>query len=156
MTTQHTHDIDRTLPQQRGRSAPPPLTAVALVPATLAPQPRRPARRDVLAIKASLAAVQKEPVALAQSFYAHLFEMAPAARAMFASDMTAQMQRMTDVLLANIGALEDSGPGSRTPSTPSAPSTATVGASAPSTTSTSPTRSPGPCGTSQARPGRAR
>ena len=111
MTTQHTHDVDRTLPQQRGRSAPPPLTAVALVPATLAPEPPRPARRDVLAIKASLAAVRKEPVALAQSFYAHLFEMAPAARAMFAGDMTAQMQRMTDVLLANIGALEDERPG---------------------------------------------
>jgi hemoglobin-like flavoprotein len=110
MTTQHTQDIDRTLPRQRERGAPPPLRAVAIVP-TPAPQPRRPARSDVLAIKASLVAVRKQPVALAESFYAHLFEMAPAARAMFASDMTAQMQRMTDVLLANIAALEDDRPG---------------------------------------------
>ena len=109
-STQHTHDIDRALPQQRGRDAVPPAGFAELVPPGLVQLPRRPARRDVLAIKASLAAVRREPVALAESFYAHLFEMAPAARAMFASDMTAQMQRMTDVLLTTIGALENEAP----------------------------------------------
>ena len=109
-STQHTHDTDRALPQQRGRGAVPSTGFVELVPPELVQRPRRPARNDVLAIKASLAAVRREPVALAESFYAHLFEMAPAARAMFASDMTAQMQRMTDVLLSTLSGLEHETP----------------------------------------------
>ena len=108
--TQHTHDIDRALPQQRGRGAVPSTGFAELVPPELVQQPPRPAPRDVLAIKASLAAVRREPVALAESFYAHLFEMAPATRVMFAGDMTAQMQRMTDVLLTTIAALENEAP----------------------------------------------
>jgi hemoglobin-like flavoprotein len=109
-STQHTHDIDRALPQQRARAAVPPAGFAELVPPGLVQLPPRPARRDVLAIKASLTAVRREPVALAQCFYAHLFEMAPAVRTMFAGDMTAQMQRMTDVLLATIAALENEAP----------------------------------------------
>ena len=69
--------------------------------------PPRPSLRDLSAIQASLAAVRRRPVALAESFYEHLFEMAPALRAMFADDMTAQMQRMTDVLLATLAALQN-------------------------------------------------
>ena len=80
------------------------------MPVDLTPVPQRPARRDVIAIKASLAAVRRERVALAESFYAHLFEMAPAARTMFASDMAAQMQRMTDVLLSTLSGLEHETP----------------------------------------------
>src|SRR6185295_8353301 len=104
-STQHS-PASQALPQQRGPGVTPPTVPVALVPVDLTPVPQRPARRDVIAIKASLAAVRREPVALAESFYAHLFEMAPAARTMFASDMTAQMQRMTDVLLFTLSGLE--------------------------------------------------
>jgi len=106
-STQHTQDIDRTLPEQRRRAAVPPAAFAELLPPGPVQVPPRPARRDVLAIKASLTAVRREPVALAESFYEHLFAMAPAARTMFASDMTAQMQRMTDVLLTTIAALEN-------------------------------------------------
>ena len=104
------HSRTPALPQQRAPRVTPPTVPLALVPADLTTVPQRPARRDVLAIKASLAAVRSQPVALAVSFYEHLFEMAPAARAMFASDMTAQMQRMTDVLLSTLGALEEEAP----------------------------------------------
>jgi hemoglobin-like flavoprotein len=108
-STQHT-PVNQALPEQRGYATAPPTVPVALVSVDLAPVPQRPARRDVIAIKASLAAVRQEPVALAEAFYAHLFAMAPAARAMFASDMTAQMQRMTDVLLSTLSALEQEAP----------------------------------------------
>ena len=108
-STQHS-PASQALPQQRGPGVTPPTVPVALVPVDLTPVPQRPARRDVIAIKASLAAVRREPVALAESFYAHLFEMAPAARTMFASDMTAQMQRMTDVLLSTLSGLEHETP----------------------------------------------
>jgi len=87
-STQHSRAIDQPLPRQRVRDVTPPTVAVALVPVELTTVPARPARRDVMAIKASLAAVRQEPVALAESFYAHLFEMAPAARAMFRSSAT--------------------------------------------------------------------
>jgi hemoglobin-like flavoprotein len=108
-STQHS-PASQALPQQRGPGGTPPTLPVALVPVELTPVPQRPARRDVLAIKASLSAVRREPVALAEAFYAHLFEMAPGVRAMFASDMTAQMQRMTDVLLTTLSALEHDAP----------------------------------------------
>jgi hemoglobin-like flavoprotein len=49
--------------------------------------------------------VADRPVRLAEVFYQHLFEMAPATRAMFAVDMTEQMQKMTDTLLAAIAQL---------------------------------------------------
>src|SRR5436190_23095490 len=98
-STQRTDDIDRALPQQRHPAAPPPGPPLFDAPTPLTQAPRRPDRRDVLAIQASLAAVRGRPVALGESFYAHLFELAPAARAMFADDISAQMQRMTDVLI---------------------------------------------------------
>ena len=109
---QRTDNIDRALPLQRRQDAPPPPSvSTPSTPSVRtglpAPLPQRPARRDILAIQASLAAVRKRPVALAESFYAHLFEIAPAARSMFADDMTTQMQRMTDILITMIAALED-------------------------------------------------
>lgn len=45
------------------------------------------------------------PVALAETFYQHLFDIAPQARAMFPPDMTGQMQKMTDTLLTAIRTL---------------------------------------------------
>lgn len=100
-----------TLPRQRDRDGLPPVAApdLPLAPApepAPAPMPPRPSRQDVLAVEASLAAVRKRPVVLAETFYAHLFDIAPAARDMFAEDMTAQMQRMTDTLLATIAAVQ--------------------------------------------------
>ena len=71
--------------------------------------PGRPAPRDLAVIEASLAAVRQRPVVLAESFYGHLFEIAPSARAMFAPDLTDQMQRMTDLLLAALAGLRDEG-----------------------------------------------
>jgi hemoglobin-like flavoprotein len=66
---------------------------------------RRPAAADVAAVQASLAAVRQRPVQLAEAFYAQLFEMVPAARAMFPRDLTVQMEKMTATLLAAIGTL---------------------------------------------------
>ena len=57
------------------------------------------------AVQRSCRAVADRPVRLAEVFYQHLFEMAPATRAMFAVDMTEQMQKMTDTLLAAIAQL---------------------------------------------------
>jgi hemoglobin-like flavoprotein len=106
---------DGALPQQRGDDALPRVPALTpfTVPISPVSMPPRPSPRDIAAIKASLTAVQQRPVALAEMFYEHLFEMAPDARPMFADDMTAQMQRMTDLLLATLGALQnDAGPDS--------------------------------------------
>ena len=68
---------------------------------------RRPALADVEAIQGSLAAVRQRPVQLAEVFYHQLFAMAPAARAMFPADLTAQMQKMTTTLLTAIATLGD-------------------------------------------------
>jgi hemoglobin-like flavoprotein len=99
--------IEVSLPRQRhdvdASGGPPPVSARETGLGWAVPP--RPARRDVAAIQASLSAVRERPVALAETFYRHLFEIAPAARAMFAADMTVQMQRMTDVLLAALAAL---------------------------------------------------
>lgn len=112
-STQRTGQFEGTLPLQR-RDVDVAAVTLALTPfnspvAAISPvsMPPRPSLRDLSAIQASLAAVQRRPVALAESFYQHLFEMAPALRAIFADDMTAQMQRMTDVLLATLAALQD-------------------------------------------------
>lgn len=71
--------------------------------AAAAPRPaRRPGPEVIQAVQRSCRAVEDRPVRLAEVFYDHLFEMAPATRAMFAVDMTDQMQKMTDTLLAAI------------------------------------------------------
>ncbi|MCF7553258.1 globin domain-containing protein [Pseudonocardia sp. WMMC193] len=53
-------------------------------------------------VVASCQAVADRPVRLAEVFYSHLFAMAPWLRPMFAPDMTEQMQKMSDTLLAAI------------------------------------------------------
>jgi len=100
VTSQRAEHLASPLPRQRDRNLPADPGPVPIP----APRPR-PASRDVLAIQASLAAVQQRPVELAETFYAHLFDIVPGARGMFAHDMSSQMQRMTDVLVATIGAL---------------------------------------------------
>jgi hemoglobin-like flavoprotein len=102
VTSQRAEHLASPLPRQRDRDLPADPGSIPVpVPA---PRPR-PASRDVLAIQASLAAVQQRPAELAESFYMHLFEIVPGARGMFAPDMSSQMQRMTDVLVGTIGAL---------------------------------------------------
>lgn len=73
------------------------------------PSPPRPSRSDVTAIRSSCIAVRERPVALAEVFYAHLFDLAPATRTMFPADMTDQMRKMTDTLLGAVAVLHDAG-----------------------------------------------
>lgn len=113
---QRTGQLDGALPLQRP-AAEVPIPGPALAPfirpdapisrTSPVSTPPRPSQRDLAAIQASLAAVRRRPVALAETFYRHLFEIAPGLRAMFADDMTAQMQRMTDVLLATLAAVQN-------------------------------------------------
>ena len=110
MTSTQLSPASQALPQQRGPGVTPPTVPVALVPVDLTPVPQRPARRDVIAIKASLAAVRREPVALPSRSTRTSSRWLRAARTMFASDMTAQMQRMTDVLLSTLSGLEHETP----------------------------------------------
>lgn len=66
---------------------------------------RRPAPEVIDRVRASCAAVAERPVRLAEEFYRQLFAMAPAARGMFPPDLSGQMQKMTDALLAAIDGL---------------------------------------------------
>jgi hemoglobin-like flavoprotein len=66
-----------------------------------------PSAAVIAQVRRSCAAVADRPVALAEAFYQHLFDMAPHTRAMFPPDMTGQMQKMTDTLLAAITTLAD-------------------------------------------------
>lgn len=74
--------------------------------AVLSARVPRPSAEVIGAVRASCRAVANRPVALAEAFYAHLFEMAPQLRAMFPSDLTGQMQTMSDTLLGAVAALE--------------------------------------------------
>ena len=67
----------------------------------------RPSRAVIEQVRRSCELVADRPVLLAETFYQHLFLMAPHARAMFPADMTAQMQKMTDTLLTAITTLDD-------------------------------------------------
>ena len=70
------------------------------------PPPVAPPSDAVIAlVQRSCAAVADRPVALAEAFYQHLFEIAPHTRAMFPPDMTGQMQKMSDTLLTAITTL---------------------------------------------------
>jgi hemoglobin-like flavoprotein len=66
----------------------------------------RPAPAVIAAVRASCLAVAHRPVRLAEAFYAHLFEMAPQLRVMFAPDLTGQMQKMSDTLLSAVAQLD--------------------------------------------------
>lgn len=74
--------------------------------AVLSARVPRPSAEVIGAVRASCRAVAHRPVALAEAFYGHLFEMAPQLRAMFAPDLTGQMQRMSDTLLGAVAQLE--------------------------------------------------
>lgn len=89
------HPGQTSLPRQTSL----PQQASAPLPA------RRPGPEVIQAVQRSCRAVEDRPVRLAEVFYRYLFEMAPATRAMFADDMTGQMQKMTDTLLAAIATL---------------------------------------------------
>ncbi len=64
-----------------------------------------PSDAVIALVQQSCAVVADRPVALAEAFYQHLFDMAPHARAMFPPDMTGQMQKMSDTLLTAITTL---------------------------------------------------
>lgn len=67
---------------------------------------RPPSAEAVAAVKQSFRAVADRPARLAEEFYAHLFEMAPQLRSMFPADMTTQMQKMADTLIAAVAHLD--------------------------------------------------
>lgn len=71
----------------------------------IADEARRPAPEVIDRVRASCTAVADRPVRLAEEFYRQLFVMAPAARGMFPPEMSGQMQKMTDALLAAIDGL---------------------------------------------------
>jgi hemoglobin-like flavoprotein len=50
-------------------------------------------------VRESCAAVADRPAQIAESFYQHLFELAPSVRGMFAQDMTTQNDRMSQALM---------------------------------------------------------
>jgi hemoglobin-like flavoprotein len=58
-------------------------------------------------VQRTAAAVADRPEALAERFYVHLFELAPAVRAMFPQDMTAQNERLSRALFDAVRALVD-------------------------------------------------
>lgn len=74
--------------------------------ATPATAVQRPAPEVIAAVRRSCRAVAEHPVRLAEALYAHLFELAPQLRPMFAADVTVQMQRMADTLMRAIATLE--------------------------------------------------
>jgi hemoglobin-like flavoprotein len=58
-------------------------------------------------VRRSAAAVADRPVVLAERFYHHLFELAPAVRDMFPQDMTVQNERLSRALFDAVRALVD-------------------------------------------------
>ncbi|MEV4641365.1 globin domain-containing protein [Actinoplanes sp. NPDC049548] len=68
---------------------------------------RRPSAQAMTIVQQSAAAVTDRPVALAEAFYRHLFQLAPDVREMFPEDMTAQNERLCRALLAAVQALVD-------------------------------------------------
>lgn len=66
---------------------------------------RRPTAEAMAIVQASAGSVANRPVALAEAFYDHLFQLAPAVRSMFPADMTAQNDKLCRALLDGIRAL---------------------------------------------------
>jgi hemoglobin-like flavoprotein len=58
-------------------------------------------------VRQSCVGVADQPVLLAESFYRHLFELAPAVRGMFPADMSVQNGRMSQALLAVVRGADD-------------------------------------------------
>ncbi|WP_306216391.1 globin domain-containing protein [Actinoplanes sp. RD1] len=68
----------------------------------------RPDAEAMAVVQRTAAAVADRPVALAEKFYEHLFELAPAVRTMFPPDMTAQNDKLCRALFQCVGALVSS------------------------------------------------
>jgi hemoglobin-like flavoprotein len=58
-------------------------------------------------VQRTAASVADRPVALAECFYHHLFELAPGVRGMFPQDMTAQNEKLSRALFEAVRALVD-------------------------------------------------
>lgn len=67
----------------------------------------RPDAETIQIARESCAAVADRPAALAESFYAHLFELAPQVRTMFPEDMSVQHERMSRTLTDAVRAADD-------------------------------------------------
>jgi hemoglobin-like flavoprotein len=59
----------------------------------------RPDAEVITKVQRTCAAVSDRPVLIAESFYRHLFDLAPGVRGMFADDMSLQHERMCRLLL---------------------------------------------------------
>jgi hemoglobin-like flavoprotein len=68
---------------------------------------QRPTPEAMAIVRSTAAAVADRPAALAERFYYHLFDLAPAVRDMFPQDMTAQNDRLSRALFDAIRALVD-------------------------------------------------
>ncbi|SHJ90557.1 Hemoglobin-like flavoprotein [Pseudonocardia thermophila] len=69
--------------------------------------PPRPAPDAIAAVRQSLQAVVDRPLELAEVFYEELFAMEPRLRAVFPHDLSGQMYKMTEMLLAAITGLTE-------------------------------------------------
>jgi hemoglobin-like flavoprotein len=67
----------------------------------------RPDAATIQIARESCAAVADRPVALAESFYWHLFDMVPEVRAMFPADMSMQHERMSRTLVDAVKGADD-------------------------------------------------
>ncbi len=65
----------------------------------------RPDDLSILMVRQSVSAVAGHEVALAASFYHHLFTMAPGVRSLFPADMSFQTERLTRALVAAVQAM---------------------------------------------------
>ncbi|WP_082772070.1 globin domain-containing protein [Actinoplanes sp. TFC3] len=92
------------VPEQRhGERVEPPAAAPK---ASRGPGPnRRPDPQALEIVQRTAAVVAKRPVALAEAFYDHLFQLAPSVRDMFPADMTAQNEKLCRALLDSVRAL---------------------------------------------------
>lgn len=67
----------------------------------------RPDADTIQIARDSCAAVADRPAALAESFYAHLFDMVPEVRGMFPADMSMQNERMSRALVEAVRGADD-------------------------------------------------
>jgi hemoglobin-like flavoprotein len=76
---------------------------------SVAPPPsgplERPDRQAMTVVQRTAAVVADRPVALAEAFYQHLFELAPGVRSMFPEEMSAQNEKLCRALFQCVRAL---------------------------------------------------
>jgi hemoglobin-like flavoprotein len=68
---------------------------------------QRPSAEAMALVQRTADAVADRPVALAERFYHHLFELAPGVRSMFPADMSGQNERLSRALFEAVRALVD-------------------------------------------------